>query len=332
MAANTTTRISGAFWIVLYFLANLALTIHNKWVMSRLRFSYPWILTAIHIGISGVGAYLALLTVYRQPPQPIINRYNFLKLFLFSILYAVNIAISNVSLQHVSLAFHQIIRSSTPAFTVAIEAGLFNKLPSLSVSLSLLPVMLGICLATADEFGRNGYTLDGFWLTVLGVLLSALKGIVTNWLLVGKLRLHPLDLLWKMSLSSALQCIVYSWSLGEMDHLKEYRSPNNRLTDSVIGIIANGLLAFVLNWVSFAANQKTSALSMTVAGNVKQALSIVLAVWIFATPVSALNTVGIIVTLIGGACYSTLVYLEKSNACSSGGGGNDFVKYTEFEK
>ena len=43
----------------------------------------------------------------------------------------------------------------------------------------------------------------------------------------------------------------------------------------------NGLIACVLNITSFYANQKTNALTMSVAGNVKQVLSILLSIFIF---------------------------------------------------
>lgn len=292
----------GAVWISLYFFANLALTIHNKWILSRIHFSFPWLLTALHIGVSGVGALIALTVVYGKRPARL-NRRQHLQLLLFSVLYAVNIAVSNVSLRHVSLAFHQIVRSSTPAFTVLLEMLFQQKYPKPMTLLALVPVMLGVCLATADEFGRRDFTTDGFWLTVLGVVLSAAKGIVTNQLLVGDLNLHPLDLLWKMGPSSVAQCLVYALIFGETSGLAQRQSLS---ASDNMSLLANGLLAFALNWVSFTANQRTSALSMTVAGNVKQALSIALAVWIFATPVTAINVVGIVMTVVGGAWYSGL--------------------------
>lgn len=182
---------------------------------------------------------------------------------------------------------------------------LFGKNPGLPTIVALIPVMLGVCLATADEFGRRDFTMDGFWLTVVGVVLSAAKGIVTNRLLVGDLKLHPLDLLWKMCPWSVLQCLIYATLFGELSQNGVERI-GSMSSSQLTSLLANGLLAFALNWVSFTANKTTSALSMTVAGNVKQALSIGLAVWIFKTPLSWVNTIGIVMTLVGGAWYSWL--------------------------
>lgn len=95
----------------------------------------------------------------------------------------------------------------------------------------------------------------------------------------------------------------------------------------------NGVIAFGLNVVSFTANKKVGALSMTVAGeprrpsglqlrlitilmfffaaNIKQVLTIVLAVSIFDLRVSGANIFGISVTLLGGGMYTIVELREK---------------------
>lgn len=45
--------------------------------------------------------------------------------------------------------------------------------------------------------------------------------------------------------------------------------------------------------------------------NVKQVLSIVLAVVIFNVSISAMNALGILLTLVGGAWYASVEYREK---------------------
>ena len=105
----------------------------------------------------------------------------------------------------------------------------------------------------------------GFFLTVLGTVLAAIKTVVTNRVQVGRLKLHPLDLLLRMSPLAFLQTMLYSYATGEMVHVQEYCRTN--LTVNVFfALLLNGIIAFFLNVVSFTANKKTSALTMTVAG------------------------------------------------------------------
>lgn len=132
----------------------------------------------------------------------------------------------------------------------------------LQTYLALLVVVAGVGFST---YGDYGWTNWGLFLTLLGTLLAALKTVVTNMMLVGRLKLNPLDLLMRMSPMAFVQCVVYSWYSGEMARVREYGA--TQMTQSkAIALAINGVIAFGLNVVSFTANKKTSALTMTVAG------------------------------------------------------------------
>ena len=107
------------------------------------------------------------------------------------------------------------------------------------------------------------------------------------------------------------------------------------------GLIMNGCIAFGLNIVSFTANKKAGALSMTVAGmfhtahhlfrvsrktdarvfllvaNIKQVLTILFAVFMFDLNITSTNAAGILFTLVGGAWYGYVGYHEKRLTASS---------------
>ncbi|CAO3606996.1 unnamed protein product [Cunninghamella echinulata] len=231
-------------------------------------------------------------------------------MLMFSVLYTINIAISNVSLNLVNVAFHQVVRSMTPVFTVIISIAFLQKSYSRMIYLSLCPVVLGVGFATIGEFD---YTVIGFLLTVLGTILAAVKTIVTNRVQVGRLKLHPLDLLLRMSPLAFIQCVFYAYATGELERVREFSSTNMTF-HLATGLLINGILAFALNIVSFTANKKTSALTMTVAGNVKQVLSIILAVIIFKVNINMTNAFGILLTLVGGAWYGNVELSEKVKA------------------
>lgn len=72
----------------------------------------------------------------------------------------------------VSVPFHQIMRSTCPIFTLAIYRVWFTRSYSSATYLSIVPIMFGVALAT---YGDYYFTITGFWLTLLGVLLASLK-------------------------------------------------------------------------------------------------------------------------------------------------------------
>ncbi|ORY92767.1 triose-phosphate transporter family-domain-containing protein [Leucosporidium creatinivorum] len=293
-------------WLLLYFAFNLGLTLYNKLVLQG--FPFPWTLTAIQMLSGTIGTQIALNRGFFV--QARLTTKEGLIMIAFSVLYTVNIAVSNLSLHLVTVPFHQVVRAMTPLFTILIAAAAFRKRHSRDTYLSLIPVVAGVVFAT---YGDYSFTAWGFILTLIGTLLAALKTIVTNRVQVGRLKLHPLDLLIRMSPLAFCQCVFFGWTSGELDRVRIYGA-TEMTQHKAIALAINGAIAFGLNVVSFTANKKTSALTMTVAANVKQVLTIILAVLIFNLSLNPTNLFGITLTLAGGAWYARVELLEKSRA------------------
>lgn len=237
-----------------------------------------------------------------------------LVLAAFSVLYTVNIAVSNISMGMVSLPFHQIVRAMGPAVTVLLELAILRKHRSNRVYLSLVPVCLGVALTSAGELD---FTWLGAAMTALGVVLACWKQIATNQLLVGSLKLHPLDLLWRMSLFSAIQCAVISSLNGEVVGAHGYMDKIEAGSQSqtfLFHMSTNAVLAFLINYVSFGAAPIIGPLGISVAANVKQVMVIILAIFMFGFKMTLFNAIGVPVTLLGGIWYSRESAAERQQA------------------
>ncbi|KAG0148646.1 hypothetical protein CROQUDRAFT_41206 [Cronartium quercuum f. sp. fusiforme G11] len=287
---------SSTAWLIYYFSFNLGLTIYNKKVL--LSFPFPWTLTGIHALSSTLGSQLALNRGIFKSVK--LNKKDSIILLGFSVLYTINIAVSNLSLHLVTVPFHQVVRATTPLFTILLSIIYLKKSYSIQTYISLLILIVGVGFST---YGDYGWTKLGLILTLLGTILASIKTIITNLIQVGKLKLNPLDLLLRMSPLAFIQCVIWSYWTGEMDRVRIYGA-NEMNKQKAIALIFNGFIAFGLNVVSFTANKKTSALTMTVAANVKQVLTIVLAVFIFNLVITPTNLFGITLTLLGGAYYA----------------------------
>ncbi|KAI8920664.1 hypothetical protein BC831DRAFT_553175 [Entophlyctis helioformis] len=294
-----------AAWLAVYFLFNLSLTIYNKAIMQFYAFPFPWTLTGIHTLCGALGCHALAAAGYFRPAS--LGSHESLIMAAFSTLYTVNIAVSNVSLEMVSVPFHQTVRAMVPLCTMILEWLWFARYFSSSVSVTMIPIVLGVTLATIGDFN---FTYMGFILTLLGTVLAAVKGIVTNRMQVGKLKLHPLDLLLRMSPLAFVQTMLYAYFSGELARVATFVHEDMSIS-VLIALGINGAIAFGLNVSSFTANKMTSALTMGVAGNVKQVLSIILSVAIFSIRVSLTNGMGIVLTLIGGALYTRAELRER---------------------
>lgn len=90
---------SQPFWLVLYFGFNLGLTLYNKAVLIHFPFAYA--LTALHALCGSIGGF-ALLRIGMYVPAKLTDRDN-MALLAFSLLYTINIAVSNLSLELVTI-------------------------------------------------------------------------------------------------------------------------------------------------------------------------------------------------------------------------------------
>ncbi|KAF9029528.1 TPT-domain-containing protein [Hymenopellis radicata] len=307
---------SKTFWVSLYFCFNLGLTLYNKGVLVS--FPFPYTLTAIHALFGTLGGAILLgngsfHAVTLSGPETLL-------IVAFSILYSVNIVVSNISLHLVTIPFHQVIRAATPIFTIMFSSIMFGQHSSYMKRVSLIPVVLGVGFAT---YGDYYYTAWGFMLTLLGTVLASLKTIFTHVLQSPRTASSPtwrpqlpsLALLYLLSPLAFIECVLLAFFTGELHDVRQYAT-HDMTTRKGIALAANGCIALGLNIVSFTANRQVGALGMTVAANVKQVLTIVLAVLIFDLSISFTNAIGILLTLAGGVWYAYVEFVERKKTAT----------------
>jgi len=213
----------------------------------------------------------------------------------------------------VSVSFHQILRSTSPLFTILIYKLWYNRSYALATYLSLIPIITGAAFTT---YGDYYFTPLGFFLTLLGVILAALKTVATNRLMTGNLKLHALELLFRMSPLAAIQSLIYACLVGEVHGFYGWVTQGNLDRGYSIALAGNGLLAFLLNVASLHTNKLAGALTMSICANLKQCLTVLLGILLFDTRVGVVSGYGMIITLVGAAVYSK-VELEIRNKASN---------------
>ncbi|KAG6826209.1 hypothetical protein H0H92_000704 [Tricholoma furcatifolium] len=340
-------------YLALYFVFNLGLTLYNKSVL--IKFPFPYTLSALHALCGTIGSFILIRTDSTSTPVPSLNGQEKLVLLAFSGLYTLNIAVSNVSLGLVTVPFHQVVRAATPLFTILLSALILGTKSSRTKMIALLPVVAGVGFATYGDYYCTswGFILSLLG-TLLASLKTIYTNILqtpnspkqnasfdagkhpsapVSSLARSKLPpLLPLHLLYLLSPLAFLESTLLAQFTGELGRVREFMFPQSRLLTSVFArsmpvspgisstqlffFLINGVMAFGLNVVSFSANRKVGALSMTVAANVKQVLTILCAVAMFDLPITPMNGIGIILTLIGGVLYTSIELKEKREQAS----------------
>lgn len=280
-----------------YLALNMALTLSTKAIFQKK--SAPWTLTALHSTFAGVGCNI-LMRFRGQKFTSLSTRDN-LVLVAFSTLFTINIAVSNVSLAMVSVPFHQTVRSAGPVFTVILYRVFFGRKYSVLTQITLIPLVLGVCMLT---YGDYSFTAAGCILTILGVALSSVKSIATNRILTGARALDAIEVLARMSPLAALQSAAMGGLMGEWPKIGELAEQRGMDWGFLLAVFGNSLLALLLNISSFKANKLAGALAQSVSGNVKQCLTVLLAIPAFGVQVGLVDGLGMLTTLAGAAWFS----------------------------
>jgi hypothetical protein len=117
-----------------------------------------------------------------------------------------------------------------------------------------------------------------------------------------------------MSPLAAAQSLVYAYCTGEVTRFGHFVSDGGLNSSVVLALLGHGILAFMLNVTSFQTNKLAGGLTLSVCGNLKQCLTILLGIVLFNVRVSPENGAGMLVTLFGAAWYSKVELSVKKPA------------------
>jgi drug/metabolite transporter (DMT)-like permease len=184
----------------------------------------------------------------------------------------------------------QMLKASTPVVVliISIVGGLEN---STFIELNIVMLIsLGVALASLGELM---FSWNGFVFQVLAIVAEASRLVLTG-LILKKYKLDSLSTLYYVAplcaVLNGICCLYFEWSFLPWERIFTYQ---------FIGLlILNGLVAFSLNIASVMLIGHTSALTLTLAGIVKDILLVFLSMSIFLSPVTILQFLGYAVALL----------------------------------
>lgn len=239
-------------------------------------------------------------------------------MWLFSLLFSSNIAFGNISIMIVNVAMSQVFRAMTPIAVILLQQLLVlstarkqHQVLSKRLLVSVVVLVVGVALAVTTNVDASTSSVI---VLGIGVMLSALKNIVSHWYFTS--RMHPLEMLRSVAFPSAIILICTSVLTGEMNRMVNdfvYDKPLSQweLLGIAIGLLLSCGCAFMLNILSFLANKSTSPLTMTIGGNIKQMILVLLSIIFENASVGSLNAIGLVVFFIGLLAFSFVKYSES---------------------
>ncbi|CAM8885414.1 unnamed protein product [Rhodiola kirilowii] len=309
--AFLTPNLLTAAIIASWYLSNIGVLLLNKYLLSYYGYRYPIFLTMLHMIGCAFYSYFAINWLEIVPLQQISSRKQFLKILALSAIFCFSVVCGNTSLRYLPVSFNQAIGATTPFFTAIFAFVITCKRESAEVYLALLPVVLGIVLASNSE---PLFHLFGFLVCVGSTAGRALKSVVQGILLTSESeKLHSMNLLLYMAPMAALILLpVTLYVEGNVAAVTVEKARSNWFI--VFLLIGNATVAYLVNLTNFLVTKHTSALTLQVLGNAKAAVAAIVSILIFRNPVTVMGMTGFFITVMGVVIYSEAKRRSKVTA------------------
>ncbi|KAL2553672.1 putative sugar phosphate/phosphate translocator [Forsythia ovata] len=284
-----------AIWIFLSF----TVIVYNKYILDRKMYNWPYpiSLTMIHMSFCSSLAYL-LVRVFKVVEPVTMSWDLYIKSVVpIGLLYSVSLWLSNSAYIYLSVSFIQMLKALMPVAVYTI--GVFFKKETFrsETMTNMISISIGVGVAA---YGEAKFDTWGVVLQLGAVAFEATRLVMIQILLTSKgITLNPITSLYYVA-PCCLVFLFFPWIFVEFPLLKETSSFHFDFL--IFG--TNSLCAFALNLAVFLLVGKTSALTMNVAGVVKDWLLIAFSWSVIKDTVTPINLFGYALAFLGVAYYN----------------------------
>eukprot|EP00268_Persea_americana_P000303 TRINITY_DN10115_c0_g1_i2.p1 TRINITY_DN10115_c0_g1~~TRINITY_DN10115_c0_g1_i2.p1 ORF type:complete len:373 (-),score=25.54 TRINITY_DN10115_c0_g1_i2:404-1522(-) len=296
-------------YLLIYILLSSGVILYNKWVLSPKYFNFPLpiTLTMIHMGFSGIVAFVLVRVLKVVAPVKMTFQIYATCVIPISAFFASSLWFGNTAYLHISVAFIQMLKALMPVatFLMAVVCGT-DKLRC-DVFFNMLLVSVGVVISS---YGEIHFNIVGTVYQVTGIFAEALRLVLTQVLLQKKgLTLSPITSLYYIAPCSFLFLFV-PWYLLEKPTMEISQIQFNFWI-----FFSNALCALALNFSIFLVIGRTGAVTIRVAGVLKDWILIALSTIIFPeSTITGLNIIGYAIGL--SLSLYIYIYLYKINGLS----------------
>ncbi|XP_057536662.1 probable sugar phosphate/phosphate translocator At2g25520 [Amaranthus tricolor] len=284
-----------AIWIFLSF----TVIVYNKYILDRKMYNWPYpiSLTMIHMSFCSSLAFF-LVKVLKLVESVSMSREVYLSSVVpIGALYAFSLWLSNSAYIYLSVSFIQMLKALMPVAVYSIGVLLKKENFKGVIMGNMLAISFGVAIAA---YGEAKFDAWGVFLQLGAVAFEATRLVLIQILLTSKgINFNPITSLYYVA-PCCLAFLSIPWILVEYPILRD--SSSFHLDWFIFG--TNSFCAFALNLAVFLLVGKTSALTMNVAGVVKDWLLIAFSWSVIKDTVTPINLFGYGLAFLGVAYYN----------------------------
>ncbi|CAN1281841.1 Probable sugar phosphate/phosphate translocator At3g17430 [Linum perenne] len=287
--------------VLTYFYLLIYITLSSGWVLSPKYFDFPFpiTLTMIHMAFSGLVSFFLVRVFKVVTPVKMTFEIYATCVIPISAFFAASLWFGNTAYLYISVAFIQMLKALMPVATFIMAVLCGTDKARCDVFLNMLLVSVGVVVSS---YGEIHFNVVGTVYQVTGIFAEALRLVLTQVLLQKKgLTLNPITSLYYIAPCSFV-FLFAPWYLLE--------KPGMEVTQIQFNFwifFSNALCALALNFSIFLVIGRTGAVTIRVAGVLKDWILIALSTVIFPeSTITGLNITGYAIALCGVVMYNYL--------------------------
>ncbi|QIW99801.1 hypothetical protein AMS68_005319 [Peltaster fructicola] len=300
-AEKTKGKIHPAFYISTWIGFSSAVILFNKWILSNTTFQYPIILTTWHLVFATVMTQLMarFTTVLDSRKRvPMTGKVYLRAIMPIGLMFSMSLICSNLTYMYLTVSFIQMLKATTPVAVLLITWVMRISPPSMKTFGNVAIIVLGVIIASYAEVT---FILTGVVFQLAGIVFEATRLVMVQKLLSSaEFKMDPLVSLYYF----APACAVMNGIVALVIEVPKFQYDDLKSVGYLI-LLANAMVAFMLNVSVVFLIGKTSSLAMTLCGVLKDILLVATSMIVFLDPVTPLQAFGYSISL-GGLVYYRL--------------------------
>jgi drug/metabolite transporter (DMT)-like permease len=288
------------FYVAIWIFLSFSVIVYNKYILDPKMYNWPFpiSLTLIHMTFCSILAFIAV-HIFRliELPSSMTSDMYISSVLPIGALYSLSLWFSNSAYMYLSVSFIQMLKALMPVAVYSIGIMLKKEMFKSSTMMNMLSISFGVAIAA---YGEARFNVTGVSLQLAAVAFEATRLVLIQILLTSKgISLNPITSLYYVA-PCCLAFLLLPWGFVELPRLRAAASFQPDLV--IFG--TNSICAFALNLAVFLLVGKTSALTMNVAGVVKDWLLIAFSWSVIRDLITPLNLFGYGIAFLGVGYYN----------------------------
>ncbi|KAH9891403.1 triose-phosphate transporter family-domain-containing protein [Xylariomycetidae sp. FL2044] len=313
--------------IGLWYLFSLSISLYNKWMFDsdQLNFAFPLFTTAMHMlvqfslasivlffipslrpGYSAHNSDLGRSRHEAEPERPVMTKMFYLtRIGPCGAATGLDIGLGNTSLKFITLTFYTMCKSSSLAFVLLFAFAFRLESPTWRLVAIIATMTGGVVMMVAGEVE---FQLGGFVLVISAAFFSGFRWALTQILLLrNPATSNPFSSIFFLAPVMFLTLTIIAFPVEGffelVEGLKALSAEWGAIRTPLI-LLFPGTIAFLMTASEFALLQRSSVVTLSIAGIFKEVVTIAAAALVFDDRLTPINISGLFVTIGAIAAYN----------------------------